>query len=52
MIEESIVDPNAEIAKGYPANVMPANFGSALIAKEIEQLVEYLIESTSGGGSK
>ena len=27
MIEESIVDPNAEIAKGYPANVMPPNFG-------------------------
>ena len=26
MIEESIVDPNAEIAKGYPANVMPQNF--------------------------
>ena len=27
MIEESIVDPNAKIAKGYPANVMPQNFG-------------------------
>ena len=26
MIEESIVDPNAHIAKGYPANVMPQNF--------------------------
>ena len=25
MIEESIVDPNAKIAKGYPANVMPEN---------------------------
>ena len=26
MVEESIVDPNAHLAKGYPANVMPANF--------------------------
>ena len=26
MIKESIVDPNAHIAKGYPANVMPQNF--------------------------
>jgi len=53
MIEESIVDPNAELAKGYPANVMPANFGTIIKPNEIEQLVEYLIESTSkGGGSK
>ena len=43
MIEESIVDPNAMIAKGFPANVMPANYGSADPA-ELEQLVEYLIE--------
>ena len=45
MVEESIVDPNAKIAKGYPANVMPANFGETLSPKEIEDLVEYLIEN-------
>lgn len=53
MIEESIVDPNAHIAKGYSANVMPANFGTIITPKEIEALVEYLIGSTSkAGGSK
>ena len=53
MIEESIVDPNANIAKGYPANVMPANFGTLITPDEIEALVKYLIESTSkAGGSK
>lgn len=53
MIEESIVDPNAHIAKGYSANVMPPNFGTLISANEIEALVKYLIESTSkGGGSK
>ena len=29
-IRESIVDPNKYIAKGYPPNVMPGNFGSTL----------------------
>ncbi len=52
MIEESVVDPNAHIAKGYPANVMPQNFSSIIASKEIEQLVEYLIASTSKGGAK
>src|SRR4051794_8938693 len=53
MIEESIVDPNAEIAKGYPPNVMPASFERTIKKDEIEQLVEYLISSTAkGGGSK
>jgi len=49
-INQSIVDPNAKIAKGYPANVMPANFGESLTPKELEALVEYLIESASKGG--
>jgi len=51
-IEEMIVDPNAEIVKGYPANVMPANFGETISAKEIEQLVQYLIENTTAGKGK
>jgi len=50
MIAESIEDPNAKIAKGYPANVMPPNFAENLSPVEIEQLVEYLIESTGGAG--
>lgn len=49
-VEEDIVDPNAVIAHGYPPNVMPANFGQSLSPQEIKDLVEYLIESTSGGG--
>ncbi len=50
MIQESIEDPNASIAKGYPANVMPQEFAEKLSPKEIEQLVEYLAESTGAGG--
>ena len=52
MVEGSIVDPNAEIVKGYPANVMPANFGQTLSSKEIEDLVQYLLKETQGGAKK
>jgi mono/diheme cytochrome c family protein len=49
MLEESIVDPNAKIATGFPANVMPTTFGSMLSPTELKELIEYLTESTSGG---
>jgi mono/diheme cytochrome c family protein len=51
-IEEMIVDPNAEIAKGYPPNVMPANFEQELTPKEIEDLVKFLYENTPAGEGK
>ena len=44
-----IVDPNAEIVKGYPPNVMPQNYEQLLSAKEIEDLAKYLIENAGGG---
>lgn len=50
-IEEMIVDPNAEIAKGYAANIMPAIFGQQLTEKELEDLVQFLIENSPAGGS-
>jgi mono/diheme cytochrome c family protein len=51
MVHESIADPNKEIAKGYPPNVMPANYEQTMSPKELEDLVQYLVESTSGGKS-
>lgn len=50
-IEEMIVEPNAEIVKGYQPNVMPPNFGEVLSPKELEDLVQYLIENSPAGGS-
>lgn len=50
-VQEMIVDPNAEIAKGYPPNVMPQNYEQILSAKEIEDLVKYLLENAGGGSS-
>jgi mono/diheme cytochrome c family protein len=50
MVEMSIVEPDAEIAQGYPANVMPAIYGDQLTDKELEDLVRYLLDSTAKGG--
>ena len=51
-IEEMVVNPNAEIAKGYPPNVMPQNFGQILSEKELEDLVQYLYENSAAGEGK
>jgi cytochrome c oxidase subunit 2 len=41
-IEESIKDPNAEVASGYSPNIMPQDYGSQLSSKEIADLVAFL----------
>jgi cytochrome c oxidase subunit II len=48
-IQQSIVDPNAYIAPGYPKNVMPETFGKALSKQELGSLVQYLISSSKKG---
>jgi cytochrome c oxidase subunit II len=45
-IKQSIVTPNAVIAKGYPPNVMPQNFAKQLSAAQINGLVAYLSKVT------
>lgn len=47
-IKTSIIDPNADIAQGYPPDVMPQNFGEVMSPEQIDSLVAYLVESTSG----
>jgi mono/diheme cytochrome c family protein len=50
-IHESIVDPNKKIAKGYPPNVMPQNYSTIITSQQLDQLVQYLVDSTSKGSS-
>jgi mono/diheme cytochrome c family protein len=47
-IEQSIVDPNSEIAQGFSPGVMPQDFGSSLTPKDIQGLVNYLLDSVQG----
>ena len=41
-IRTSIVDPNAVIAKGYSAGLMPQTFGQTLSQQQLDGLVAYL----------
>lgn len=45
-VEVMIVEPNSELAEGYPANVMPQTYGQTLSGTQVHQLAEYLVEST------
>jgi len=41
-IRTDIIDPNARITAGYPANIMPPTFGQTLSAQQLDGLVAYL----------
>ncbi len=41
-IRRSILDPNAEITKGFEPDMMPPDYGEQLYASELEMLVEHL----------
>ncbi len=47
-IKADIVNPNAEITKGYGANIMPPNFGQSLSPAEIDALVKYIQQNVKG----
>jgi mono/diheme cytochrome c family protein len=44
---ESIVDPNKEIVPGYPRNVMPPNYATALTPQQLDAVVNYVYHSTN-----
>jgi len=49
-LRRAILDPNAEVAEGYPPGLMPANYGAQFYAQELEMLVTYMKASVSGAG--
>jgi cytochrome c oxidase subunit 2 len=46
-IKEMIVNPSAEIAKGFQDGIMPADYGKTLSPEELDALVNYLDKVTS-----
>lgn len=46
-IRKSIVDPNAEIADGFPKGIMPGDYAQTLAPEELDALVNYLDKVTS-----
>jgi mono/diheme cytochrome c family protein len=43
-VKTAIVDPNKQIAPGYPANVMPETFGQTIPPPQLDQLVQFLLK--------
>ena len=41
-LRQAIIDPDAVIAKGFVAGMMPKTYGEQMRAKELEMLVNYL----------
>ena len=41
-LKESILTPNAKVAKGFGPNVMPATFGSTLKPEQVDQIIAYI----------
>ena len=48
-IRTAIVDPNADIAEGYPPDVMPQTYEDQLSPEELDALVTYLAQLTGKG---
>ncbi len=46
-IKESIVNPDAYIAKGYQKGLMPTGFGKSLSSKQLNDLVAFILSGTS-----
>jgi mono/diheme cytochrome c family protein len=46
-VRESILDPNATIARGYHADVMPATYRGQLTSRQIADLVAFLLKGLS-----
>jgi mono/diheme cytochrome c family protein len=43
-IIDAIIDPNAEIAEGFEADMMPADFGEQMRVSELNLMVDYLAQ--------
>lgn len=51
MIEESIVDPEAEIVQGFESGIMPEDYGDSIEPQDLKLLVDYLSENAGQGAS-
>jgi cytochrome c oxidase subunit 2 len=49
-VRESIVDPNAVLAEGYQADVMPDTYENTLSDEQLDGLVQYLVDGQGNGG--
>jgi mono/diheme cytochrome c family protein len=48
-VREAIVDPNKKITRGYAKNVMPSDFGQVISSKDLNYLVQFLLQCSGKG---
>src|SRR3954452_19900594 len=48
-VHESIVNPDAYVHPGYPKGVMPPTFGQSLTKTQLDELVNFLVQSAKSG---
>ncbi len=41
-LTKSILDPNAQVSKGFPPNVMPSTYGSLLTPDQVKDIIEFI----------
>jgi cytochrome c551/c552 len=46
-VHESIVNPDAYVAKGYSKGIMPGDFGSKISSSDLNDLVEFIVSGSS-----
>jgi cytochrome c1 len=46
-VKESIVNPDAYIAKGFSKGLMPTDFGSKLSSSQVNDLVAFIVSGSS-----
>lgn len=51
-LRHAILDPNAEIAKGFQKDIMPQDFAKRMRASELELIVDYLSELKTAKAGK
>jgi cytochrome c2 len=51
MVEESIIDPEAEPTQGFPSGVMPQDYKAQIPPDDLKVLVKFLVDNAGKGGS-
>ena len=51
-LRKAILDPNAEIAKGFEPDSMPPDYAQQMRISELNLIVDYLMKLSQGGGTK
>ena len=51
-LRKAILEPNAEIAKGFEPDTMPADYAEQMRISELEMIVDYLMKLSDAGGQQ